>query len=242
MPQLLVAFFSSLSWWCATVLFGIIKPQQEVVLMKLSEKILYYRKAAKLSQEELAVRVGVSRQAVSKWELGDATPEVDKLLALARIFGVTTDELLSESAPAGSPEQAESSSHIESDAPSEDGVDRATGLVGRFIQKYSWLAGVYVLLSGLGITITGALARRGFGTMLGAVMDGFGGGVSYSGPPELKDEVLGQLGAGAANSLFGGMGGFALDFANVIIVIGVVMMIAGAVLVVILYRKGNKRP
>ena len=38
--------------------------------MKLNEKILYYRKRAKLSQEELAARVGVSRQAVSKWELG----------------------------------------------------------------------------------------------------------------------------------------------------------------------------
>jgi len=67
--------------------------------MKLNEKIFYYRKAAKLSQEELAARVGVSRQAVSKWELGDATPEVDKLLALARAFGVTTDELLSEGEP-----------------------------------------------------------------------------------------------------------------------------------------------
>ncbi|MDE6841813.1 MAG: helix-turn-helix domain-containing protein, partial [Oscillospiraceae bacterium] len=73
--------------------------------MKLNEKILYYRKAAKLSQEELAARVGVSRQAVSKWELGDATPEVDKLLALARAFGVTTDELLSEGEPAGAREQ-----------------------------------------------------------------------------------------------------------------------------------------
>ena len=39
--------------------------------MKLSEKIYYYRKKAKLSQEELATRVGVSRQAVSKWELGE---------------------------------------------------------------------------------------------------------------------------------------------------------------------------
>ena len=39
--------------------------------MTLHEKILYYRKQARLSQEELAARVGVSRQAVSKWELGE---------------------------------------------------------------------------------------------------------------------------------------------------------------------------
>jgi len=67
--------------------------------VKLNEKINYYRRQAKLSQEELAAQVGVSRQAVSKWELGDATPEVDKLLALARAFGVSVDELLREDEP-----------------------------------------------------------------------------------------------------------------------------------------------
>ena len=69
--------------------------------MKLNEKIYYYRKRAKLSQEELAAQVGVSRQAVSKWELGDATPELDKLAALAKAFGVTADELLSEERAGG---------------------------------------------------------------------------------------------------------------------------------------------
>ena len=62
--------------------------------MKLNEKIAYYRRQGKLSQEELAARVGVSRQAVSKWELGEAAPDINKLLALARAFGVTTDHLL----------------------------------------------------------------------------------------------------------------------------------------------------
>lgn len=62
--------------------------------MKLNEKIQSYRKKAGLSQEALAAKVGVSRQAVSKWEVGDATPELDKLMALAKTFGVTTDELL----------------------------------------------------------------------------------------------------------------------------------------------------
>ena len=68
--------------------------------MTLSEKIAYCRKRAGLSQEELAARVGVSRQAVSKWELGDASPDINKLLALAKTFGVTTDWLLSEEGPA----------------------------------------------------------------------------------------------------------------------------------------------
>lgn len=67
--------------------------------MNLQEKIFYCRKKAGLSQEALADRLGVSRQAVSKWETGEATPEVGKLLLLAKEFGVTTDWLLSEEEP-----------------------------------------------------------------------------------------------------------------------------------------------
>lgn len=50
-----------------------------------------------LSQEKLAELVGVSRQAVSKWELGDAVPDTDKLIPLAKALGVTVDELLGNS-------------------------------------------------------------------------------------------------------------------------------------------------
>ena len=64
--------------------------------MKLNEKISCYRREQRLSQEELAARVGVSRQAVSKWELGETSPDIGKLLALAKAFGVTTDHLLNE--------------------------------------------------------------------------------------------------------------------------------------------------
>ena len=206
--------------------------------MKLNEKILYYRKAAKLSQEELAVRVGVSRQAVSKWELADATPEVDKLLALARAFGVTTDELLSESEPAQFRKGEDSPSEKTSprtgrSAAAEDGFDRAAGRVGGFIRKYGWLAGVYVSLYGLGGIVVGALARWGFRTMFSSSL-----GAAYNGLPELEGEVLGELGLGYAVSPFGG---FALRFANVILLIGGVIAVVGAVLAVVLYRMGHKK-
>ena len=62
--------------------------------MKLGETILKYRQQRGLSQEKLAERVGVSRQAVSKWEVGDAIPDTDKLIPLARALGITVDELL----------------------------------------------------------------------------------------------------------------------------------------------------
>ena len=64
--------------------------------MKLHEKIYTLRKGQNLSQEALAEKLGVSRQSVSKWETGEATPEVTKLLSLSKIFGVTTDYLLND--------------------------------------------------------------------------------------------------------------------------------------------------
>ena len=62
--------------------------------MNLAEKILELRKANSLSQEQLAEKMGVSRQSVSKWESGDSLPDVDRLPELSRIFNVTTDYLL----------------------------------------------------------------------------------------------------------------------------------------------------
>ena len=67
--------------------------------MTLGEKITDLRKKRGLSQEDLAITLGVSRQAVSKWELGDATPDTDKIIALADYFDVTTDWLLRDIAP-----------------------------------------------------------------------------------------------------------------------------------------------
>ena len=62
--------------------------------MTLAEKIVYYRKQRLWSQEDLAAQLNVSRQSVSKWESGASVPELDKIILLARIFEVTTDELL----------------------------------------------------------------------------------------------------------------------------------------------------
>ena len=62
--------------------------------MNIGERIQALRKARGLSQEELATQIGVSRQAVSKWEAGQSQPDLDKVLALSDFFGVTTDYLL----------------------------------------------------------------------------------------------------------------------------------------------------
>lgn len=60
----------------------------------LGARIQAHRRRMGLSQEQLAERLGVSRQAVSKWELDESLPELDKALALCRVFGVSADMLL----------------------------------------------------------------------------------------------------------------------------------------------------
>lgn len=74
-------------------------------IMGIDERLQELRKSRGLSQEQLAEAAGVSRQAVSKWELGESAPELEKVLALSEFFGVTTDYLLKGSSPAPTPQK-----------------------------------------------------------------------------------------------------------------------------------------
>ncbi len=62
--------------------------------MTIGQKILQLRSDANISQEQLAETLGVSRQSVSKWEMDQALPQIDKVLQLSELFSVSTDELL----------------------------------------------------------------------------------------------------------------------------------------------------
>ena len=62
--------------------------------MNMADRIQYLRKTKGISQEELADKVGVSRQAVSKWESEQSTPDLEKIIILSEFFGVTTDYIL----------------------------------------------------------------------------------------------------------------------------------------------------
>lgn len=64
--------------------------------MKFNEKLIKLRRQSGLSQEELGYKLNVTRQTVSKWELGQTTPEMEKLVSLSKIYGITLDELTSE--------------------------------------------------------------------------------------------------------------------------------------------------
>lgn len=89
--------------------------------MELYEKLYELRRASGMSQEELAEKLGVSRQAVSKWESGATQPELQKLIELSKLYSVSVDELLSlehAKAPQDTAPDAE--------APVQDGFESAS--------------------------------------------------------------------------------------------------------------------
>lgn len=79
--------------------------QKGVLAMNMADRIQYLRKAKGISQEELADKVGVSRQAVSKWESEQSMPDLDRVIAMSDFFGVTTDYILKGIEPVEDTEQ-----------------------------------------------------------------------------------------------------------------------------------------
>ena len=106
----------------------------------LGRRIQEARKAAGLSQESLGERLGVSRQAVSKWEADTSVPELENLIAMSRIFGVTIGALLGVEPAAEEPaeEEATETPGEESGdaAPDRELTDRELAAVEAIVQKY----------------------------------------------------------------------------------------------------------
>ncbi len=81
--------------------------------IETASRLLEYRKKNGYSQEELAEKIGVSRQAISKWERSESSPDTDNLIALSKLYNVSIDELLNgktETEPAPAPQKTESES------------------------------------------------------------------------------------------------------------------------------------
>lgn len=99
--------------------------------LAMAQRLVDRRKAAGISQEALAAQLGVSRQAVSKWERSESSPDTDNLIALAALYGVSLDELLYGEAvdDADDPEDgdtgADASDEAEEDEDSADNTSRS---------------------------------------------------------------------------------------------------------------------
>ena len=109
----------------------------------LGRRIQEARKAAGLSQESLGERLGVSRQAVSKWEADTSVPELENLIAMSRIFGVTIGALLGVETPEEAPEtEGAASEETEAGtAPAGELTDRELAAVEAIVRKYLEAAG-----------------------------------------------------------------------------------------------------
>ena len=83
--------------------------------MEFNNKLYELRKQKGFSQEELANRLNVSRQTVSKWEVGDSTPDMEKLIAISDLFGISLDELVLDKAPEPAPAPQPAKSELYTD-------------------------------------------------------------------------------------------------------------------------------
>ena len=105
--------------------------------IETANRLLQYRKESNLSQEELAEKTGVSRQAVSKWERAEASPDTDNLIKLAEIYGVTLDEMLT-----GKKAEAENAQQENADGTDKKEPDPETHYVKS--DKVSFKNGIHV--------------------------------------------------------------------------------------------------
>jgi len=127
--------------------------------MTLGQNITALRTKAKMSQGDLAEKLNVSRQSVSKWETDASVPELDKLLLLSEIFGITLDELVKGEKPeAGAAETPEEASHAEK--PAESSTRKTVGyiflaagllccILGVVFSGVALAVGVYLLTVGI---------------------------------------------------------------------------------------------
>lgn len=130
--------------------------------MRISEKILTLRREKGWSQEKLGEMLGLSRQAVSKWEAGSAAPTVDNLIELARVFGVSVDELLETGHP-GADASADATALPEDTSVSAAGV---RALFAEFAAAQDKRARRQFMMAASGGVLLGAL-------IIGAVIFGY---------------------------------------------------------------------
>ena len=139
--------------------------------MDLGEKIYKLRTERNLSQTELADALEVSRQSISKWETGSSVPELDKLVKLSQIFGVSLDELVLDK-PAPAEPAAPPPKIVYVERAEKSNIQKVTGIVLLFFAGLlalmlalfgDTLAGLVLAIPFLGCGLVCLLAKRGAG-------------------------------------------------------------------------------
>lgn len=213
--------------------------------MNLSEKISYCRKKAGMSQLDLADALGVSRQAVSKWETGESNPDVTKLPQMAALFGVTTDYLLSDEPVEKNAEPAEAPEPPQNPPVYPEWVNNLPRHMMNMVKKFGWLYGLRVAVGGALMTAMGLLGRWMFKTMFFS-----GAGTSYGGwttsgdvPQSILNGLNRQSGfvTSGLDSFHSTAWNVASGFTGFIIFLGICTLLCGVVLALVLRSWGEKR-
>lgn len=188
--------------------------------MKLGDKIYQARKKMGLSQETLSEQVGVSRQAVSKWETGDTEPDIGKLRALSKALDVSVDWLLDEEETSCSTEPTIKKNNAQDTE--RTWVDSLPKTIQTLVKQYGWLFGVRMAISGALFIVLG-LTGRAMARSMDAMSGPF---VSSEIVVDHMGRVIHQTPANPFTIITG-----------VIIAIGIVALIAGIALAVVLKKK-----
>ena len=110
--------------------------------MEFNNKLYELRKQKGFSQEELANRLNVSRQTVSKWEVGDSTPDMEKLIAISDLFGISLDELILDKSPTPPPVVQSAKSDVYSEIKSDIKEKVLTDSNRKKVRKWLKIAGI----------------------------------------------------------------------------------------------------
>ena len=213
--------------------------------MNLSEKISYCRKKAGMSQLDLADALGVSRQAVSKWETGESNPDVTKLPQMAALFGVTTDYLLSDEPVEKNAEPSEAPEPPQNPPVYPEWVNNLPKHMMNMVKKFGWLYGLRVAVGGALMTAMGFLGRWMFRAMIFS-----GTGTSYGGwttsgdvPQSILNGLNRQSGfvTSGLDSFHSTAWNVASGFTGFIIFLGICTLLFGIVLALVLRSWGEKR-
>ena len=115
--------------------------------LAMAQRLVDRRKAAGLSQEALAAQLGVSRQAVSKWERSESSPDTDNLIALAALYGVSLDELLYGKAvdDADNPEDGDTGTEASDEAEEDEDSADTTSRSDKPLVDISLAHGIHVI-------------------------------------------------------------------------------------------------
>ncbi len=153
--------------------------------MKFAERILYCRRKALLSQEELAGRLGVSRQAVSKWETGESIPDMNNLAALAEVLDVSLDWLI----------KGEEDKREENPRDKRPFEERLPNFLGNMVKRFGWLVGVRMAIAGVMFVFIGLFANIGARNIFNGFNNPFFQDVVHNNPMTIMSYFIMGLGA-----------------------------------------------